>query len=81
MLLLDARQVRVTVRANDIAGLADAEDVRQTEIGAAFVAFGVQAGLKGRQERTSAIHVGAQLPALLVAEQSGVGKQQGRILS
>ena len=80
MLLFDARQVRVAVGADDLARLMDAEDVRQAEVGAAFVVLVKHAGLEGGQQRASAVYISAQLPALPVAEQGRVGKQQCRIL-
>ena len=76
MLLLDAGQVGVADRADDVAGLPNAEHIGQAEIGSALVALVVQAGLERGQQRAAGIHVGAQLAALLVAEQGGVGQQQ-----
>ena len=80
MLFLDARQVRVADRSDDFARLVDAEHAGQAEIRASLVALVVQAGLEGGQQRAAGIHVRAQLPALRVAEQGGVGQQQRRIL-
>ena len=80
MLLLDARKIRVANRTNDIPALTNTEHVRQAEIGPPLVALVVHAGFECSQQRTSGIHVSAQLPALLVAEQRGVRQQQRGVL-
>src|SRR5436305_14305388 len=67
VLFLDAGEIGIAERADDLAVLANAEDVGQSEIGAALVALGVKAGLEGGKERAAGIYIGAQLAALFVA--------------
>ena len=58
----------------------DAEDVGQAEVRAALVALVVHAGFKRGQQRAALVDVVAQLPALFVTEQRGVGQDEGGIL-
>ena len=54
VLPLDAGKVGVAQGAHGVAGLADAEYVGQSEVGSPFVAFVVQAGFEGREQRAAA---------------------------
>ena len=80
MLLFDARHVGIAYRADYVAVLPNAEDVGQSEILAALIALVVQARFEGGQQRSAAVHVRAQSPALLVTQQRGIGQNQRTVL-
>ncbi len=81
MRALDARQVGIGVAAasDHCAGQMDAEDVGQAEICAALISLGVHAGFKRGQQRAALVDVVAQLLALRVAEQRGIGQDESGI--
>src|SRR3984957_14334655 len=58
----------------------DFEYVGQPEVRAALIALVVHTGLKCRQQRSALVYVLAQLLALRVAEQRGVGQNESRVL-
>src|SRR5579863_1530487 len=74
MLPLDARKIRIRIApsANDRAHSVNPEDVRQPKICPAFLHLVVHTGLERRQQRSALLHVIAQLPALLIAQQRNI---------
>ncbi len=66
-------------RAPTRAGLADAKEVSQCKISARLAGLVVEAGLEGRQQRSSAHDVLLQRAALGVAEQRHIGQDEGCI--
>ena len=74
--LLDAREKGVAGGADNVARLVDAEDIGQAENRRTrhSLTFVVEAGFKCRQQGTSGRGVIAELAALGIAEQRGVGQ-------
>ena len=51
----DARVVGIAVGADDVAGLADAEEIGQAEVGARVEVFVVEAGFEAGHERAAGV--------------------------
>src|SRR4051812_49059532 len=77
MLPLDTSIVAVADRSDDFTVLSDPQNVSETEIVPALISLGIHAGFERRKQRATGAHVGFQLSALLIAEESRVGQDQG----
>ena len=81
MLALDATVIRISVAADDVSGFADAEQFREPEFRAWLKVLVVQAGLETSHQRPTGVHVGAELLALVIAENGNVGQQQRTVFT
>ena len=81
MLAFDAAVVGVAIRADHIAGLADAEQIGEAKIRAPVQIFVVEAGFKAGHDRSAGSHVVADLLALVVAKHGDIRQQERTVFA
>src|SRR5579862_5662371 len=79
--VFDARVISVAVGSNDVSGLADAEDVSESEVRARLQILIVEAGFEAGHDRAARADVLADMLALAITQHGDVGQKQRAIFA